>query len=295
MPPDLTLDTLNTLPPAGFAAALSGIFEHAPWVAEAAASARPFATVAALHDAMMAATMAAPADRLLAFVAGHPELASKVARAGQMTRESVAEQGSLGLDRLSDAEFATFERLNAAYRRRFGFPFIVCVRRHTRDSILAEFDERSTLSEQQEFARALDEIGHITRLRLVAAVEGPGAPKTTGRLSTHVLDTVAGRPAEGVAIVLYEVGASARSLLRETVTNADGRTDAPLIAAEPLRIGTYELQFHIGEYFRRRGQAAAKPAFLDVVPIRFAIAEPEGHYHVPLLATPWSYATYRGS
>ena len=114
-------------------------------------------------------------------------------------------------------------------------------------------------------------------------------PVTTGRLSTHVLDTVAGRPAPGVRIALHEIGESARALLKETVTNADGRTDAPLIAGEPLRIGTYELTFHIGEYFGKSS------GFLDIVPIRFSIAEPEGHYHVPLLVTPWSYTTYRGS
>ena len=87
---------------------------------------------------------------------------------------------------------------------------------------------------------------------------------------------------------MHEIGESARSLIKETVTNADGRTDAPLIAGEPLRIGTYELTFHVGAYFGGAG-------FLDAVPIRFSIAEPEGHYHVPLLVTPWSYTTYRGS
>jgi len=96
-----------------------------------------------------------------------------------------------------------------------------------------------------------------------------------------------------VRIALHEIGESARALLKETVTNADGRTDAPLIAGEPLRIGTYELTFHIGEYFA--GQNLGGKGFLDAVPVRFSIAEPEGHYHVPLLATPWSYTTYRGS
>jgi len=140
---------------------------------------------------------------------------------------------------------------------------------------------------ETERATALREIGLITRLRLAAKVDGPGKPATTGRLSTHALDTRAGRPAAGVTITLYEVGASARGLLLETVTNADGRTDKPLIAGEPLRIGTYELNFHVGAYFGN--------GFLDIVPVRFSIAEPEGHYHVPLLVTPWSYSTYRGS
>ena len=121
---------------------------------------------------------------------------------------------------------------------------------------------------------------------------------STGAMTT---ETVSGRPAPGVKISLHEIGASARGLIKETATNADGRTDAPLIAGEPLRTGTYELSFHVGDYFAKaqnnlaHARLAADPPFLDVVPIRFAIAEPEGHYHVPLLVTPWSYTTYRGS
>ena len=120
-------------------------------------------------------------------------------------------------------------------------------------------------------------------------------PKTTGRISTHVLDTHLGKPAPGVKIVLTEIGASARGSLATATTNADGRTDQPLIGGAPLRIGTYELTFHIGDYFRARGVPLAEPAFLDVIPLRFSVAEPEGHYHVPLLVTPWTYSTYRGS
>jgi 2-oxo-4-hydroxy-4-carboxy-5-ureidoimidazoline decarboxylase len=291
----LALDQLNGFSTSAFAEALGDVFEHAAWVAEGAAGQRPFATVTDLHDAMMAIVRTAPRDRQLAFLRGHPELGGKVARAGAMTADSAAEQGSLGLDRLSDAEFARFEALNAAYSAKFGFPFIICVRRQTRDAILSEFARRSTLLADDEFAAAMDEIGFITRLRLVAKVEGPGAPKTEGRLSTHVLDTHSGRPAPGIRVRLYEVGASARGLITEAVTNSDGRTDKPLVGGEPLRCGIYEIEFAIGDYFRTKGVPAAAPAFLGTVPIRFGIAEPEGHYHVPLLATPWSYSTYRGS
>ena len=291
----ITLDHLNSLSVADFVSHLADIFEHAPWVAQAASGARPYATVSALHDAMMKAVTAAPEAQQLALLRGHPELGGKVARAGAMTAESRTEQGSLGLDRLSDAEFAHFETLNAQYRERFGFPFIICVRRQTRDAILASFARRTALSPAVERDTAMAEIGYITRLRLVAKVEGAGSPKTSGRLSTHVLDTHAGKPAPGVRIRLYEVGASARGLLTETITNADGRTDQPLMDGGPLRAGTYELEFAVGDYFKTRGIAATTPAFLDVIPIRFGIAEPEGHYHVPLLATPWSYSTYRGS
>jgi 2-oxo-4-hydroxy-4-carboxy-5-ureidoimidazoline decarboxylase len=289
-----TLADLNGMPVGAFVSALTDVFEHAPWVAEAAAAGRPYPTVEALHAGMLRAVTSAPADKQLGFIRAHPELGSTFKRA-DLTAPSQAEQGSLGLDRLGDDEFARFSNVNAAYKEKFGIPFIICVRRHTRDSILTQYDRRLTHDGQSERATALSEIGFITRLRLVAKVDGPGMPKTGGRLSTHVLDTAAGKPAAGVRIALYEVGNCARGLLAQTVTNADGRTDAPLIADEPLRIGTYELQFHVGDYFAARTVITPDPAFLDIVPIRFAVAEPEGHYHVPLLVTPWSYSTYRGS
>ncbi len=291
----IDLETLNSASVESFVEAVGDICENAPWIAEQAAARRPFATVAALHSAMMDVVREAPLADQLAFLRGHPELSGKAARAGAMTAASIAEQGSLGLDRLSDAEFDRFERANAAWGAKFGFPFIVCVRRRTRDSILASFDRRLSNDIATEIAASLAEIGFITRLRLVAKVTGPGMPVTMGRVSTHVLDTVLGKPAAGVAISLHEIGESGTATVVSTVTNHDGRTDAPLISGMPLRIGTYELRFHIGAYFARTGAAVGSPPFLDMVPIRFSIAEPEGHYHVPLLVSPWTYTTYRGS
>jgi 5-hydroxyisourate hydrolase len=116
------------------------------------------------------------------------------------------------------------------------------------------------------------------------------------RLSTHVLDTMNGRPAAGVKIALYRLeDGEARSLVKEVVTNADGRTDTPLLTGNDYKTGQYELVFRIGDYFRGLGASLPQPAFLDVVPLRFGVAEADGHYHVPLLASPWSYSTYRGS
>jgi 5-hydroxyisourate hydrolase len=115
------------------------------------------------------------------------------------------------------------------------------------------------------------------------------------RLSTHVLDTMNGRPAAGVKIALYRLDGASRSLVKEAVTNADGRTDAPLLTGAEYKTGEYELVFRIGDYFRSTGATLPQPAFLDVVPLRFGISEADGHYHVPLLASPWSYSTYRGS
>ena len=167
----ISLDRLNASNRAAFVAAVGEIFEHAPWVAERAYAARPFATVAALHDAMMQTLRSAPRDQQLAFLGGHPELAGKVARAGAMTAESKAEQGGLGLDRLRDEDFGRFERANTAYTQKFGFPFIVCVRRHTSaESILAAFEQRVGNDVETEFATALSEISHITWSRLDAKI-----------------------------------------------------------------------------------------------------------------------------
>ncbi|HLT77104.1 MAG TPA: hydroxyisourate hydrolase [Ferrovibrio sp.] len=116
-----------------------------------------------------------------------------------------------------------------------------------------------------------------------------------GRLSTHVLDTMHGKPAEGIEIALYALDGGQRRLLKTVTTNSDGRTDAPLLAGEEYRPGQYELVFQVGAYFRGRGVALPQPAFLDSIPIRFAMADADGHYHVPLLVSPWSYSTYRGS
>jgi 2-oxo-4-hydroxy-4-carboxy-5-ureidoimidazoline decarboxylase len=290
-----SLADLNRMDPAAFEAAIGDVFELAPWVARAAHGRRPFATVADLHAAMMGAVRAAPREQQLAFIRNHPDLAGKAARAGDVTDESKSEQASAGLGTLSDEEFARFHRLNDAYKEKFGFPFMICVRRHTRDSILSEFERRLPRDEAAEFAQAMQEVFYITRLRIAAKVTGEGVPQVNGRLSTHVLDTHAGRPAVGIAIELYEFAGGQAHRIAQALTNADGRTDRPLIADRPLPIGRYELRFAVGDHFRRRGVEAGDPPFLDIVPLRFSIAEPEGHYHVPLLCSPWSYSTYRGS
>jgi 5-hydroxyisourate hydrolase len=117
-----------------------------------------------------------------------------------------------------------------------------------------------------------------------------------GKLSTHVLDTAHGSPAAAMRVELYRIGVNgAPELIKRTVTNLYGRTDAPLLSGVELRTGIYELQFHVAEYFEGRGAEQANPPFLDLIPIRFAIADVDGNYHVPLIVSPWSYSTYRGS
>ncbi|MGL4967924.1 MAG: hydroxyisourate hydrolase [Inquilinus sp.] len=116
-----------------------------------------------------------------------------------------------------------------------------------------------------------------------------------GRLTTHVLDTAHGRPGMGIAVALYRLEGDNRTLVTETRTNADGRCDAPLLSGDAFRPGRYELVFATGAYFRTAGVVLTDPPFLDQVPIHFGIAHADQHYHVPLLISPWSYSTYRGS
>lgn len=292
----VSLDQLNAADAAGFLAALGSIYEHSPWVAEAALSRRPFARLKELHEAMRAALLAADDTRKRAVLNAHPDLAGKAARAGTLTADSTREQSSAGLDRLNDREFETFQRLNGAYRDKFGFPFIVCVRRHTKDSIFAQFERRLKNDLATEYDTALNEVGRIAALRLDQHVTAADRLPVHGRLSTHVLDTYHGRPAQGVAVELHELSTSGEGrVVVKTATNADGRTDAPLIAGRPVPIGRYMLRFGIGDYFAAAGVSLSAPRFLDVVPIEFAVADAEGGYHVPLVATPWSYSTYRGS
>lgn len=118
-----------------------------------------------------------------------------------------------------------------------------------------------------------------------------------GKLTTHVLDTANGCPAASMRVALRLIDPDTQQpiLLKHTFTNADGRTDAPMLTEEEFKVGKYELVFEVDEYFRRRGMALPEPAFLGEVTLRFGIADTEAHYHVPLLVSPWSYSTYRGS
>lgn len=286
----MTLDELNAGTAEDFVAALGAVFEDAPWVAARAAALRPFPTVAALHEAMMGVVSAAPASRRLAFLRGHPDLAGAAARARTLGAASAAEQAGLGLASLDGERLARFEAMNAAYRERHGIPFILCVRRHTRASVLAQFARRLPRGSPAEVAAALREVRFITRLRIADRVSGPGLPEVAGRLTTHVLDTGAGRPAEGLRVQLFELDEEQALLLADVRTDADGRTGAPLLGGGALRIGDYELRFHVGDHFRR-----GEEAFLDVVPVRFKVQEAEAHLHVPLLCSPGAYTTYRGS
>lgn len=116
-----------------------------------------------------------------------------------------------------------------------------------------------------------------------------------GQLTTHVLDTARGRPVGNLTVELWAIAGEEKTLLKTVQTNADGRTDAPLLSDGELKVGVYELVFAVGDYFASYNKELGSPPFLDRIPLRFGIAESASHYHVPLLVSPWSYSTYRGS
>ena len=291
----ISLDRLNRMAPEGFVRVLGGIFEHSPWVAEAVAGQRPFAGLAALHEAMKAAVHAVDDAQKLALLKRHPELAGKPAQADTMTADSKSEQDSAGLNRLSAEEFERFGALNKAYNDKFGFPFIICVRRHSKDSIFRQFESRLQNSTAAELEAALGEVFRITALRLDQHVTAEDRLKLHGFMDVHVIDLDRGLPAAGLAVELHErsCSGSGRLLMTSTI-NARGSIDRPFFEHRPIPIGHYELQFCVGDYFARH-HSASGCAFMDMVPVRFAVAEAEGHYHIPLRITPWSYTVYRGA
>ena len=160
------IDALNAMPADAFIHALGGIFEHSPWIPASVVDARPFADLTALHAAMCRALHAAPADDQLHLICAHPELAGKAAIRGELTEDSTREQHAAGLDQCSPEEFTTLTQLNGEYRERFGFPFIVAVRGHTRASIIAAMQARMSNTRDAELAEALAQIDRIAAIRL---------------------------------------------------------------------------------------------------------------------------------
>ncbi|PLS81257.1 MAG: OHCU decarboxylase [Chloroflexi bacterium] len=167
----LRIEQINTFDQTTFVRHLGFVFEKTPWIAAEAWRARPFRSTADLHRALCAVLEAASEEQKIALIRAHPDLAGKAAIAGDLTAESTREQASAALNRLSPDEFATFTRLNDAYRSKFGFPFVICVREHTKASILAAFVDRLEHARAAEVETAVGEIAKIARLRLHDAVE----------------------------------------------------------------------------------------------------------------------------
>jgi 2-oxo-4-hydroxy-4-carboxy-5-ureidoimidazoline decarboxylase len=168
----MTLADINAMDRTAFVAALGGVFEHSPWVAERAWAAKPFASVDALHAAMAAAMHAATEDEQLALIRAHPELAGKAAVRGELTADSTREQSGAGLAQCTPEEFARLQALNARYHERFGFPFILAVKGWDRAGVIGELARRVDGDRATEFAECLAQIARIARFRLDAAITG---------------------------------------------------------------------------------------------------------------------------
>lgn len=162
----MTLTQLNSLAHDEFVRIVGPVFEHSPWIAEAAWAKRPFASAETLHAVMCEIVRAAGGEKQLELIRAHPDLVGKLALAGQLTKESTGEQASAGLDRLTAEEVGLFQANNAAYKSKFGFPFIICARLNKKDAILNGFKVRLNNSREQEIQAALAEIFKIAELRL---------------------------------------------------------------------------------------------------------------------------------
>ncbi|MFI5368670.1 MAG: 2-oxo-4-hydroxy-4-carboxy-5-ureidoimidazoline decarboxylase [Spirochaetia bacterium] len=165
-----SLAELNAMSEAGFVAVCGPLFEHSPWIAARTWQRRPFPTLQALHEGLVATVQQAARQEQLALINAHPDLVGRLAREGRLSRNSAAEQAAAGLSKLSAGEIAVFERCNREYREKFDLPFIICARENKKEAILAAFPVRLAHTREQEIAAALAEIAKIARFRLLDAV-----------------------------------------------------------------------------------------------------------------------------
>ena len=275
-----------------FVQAVGGCYEKSPWVAERAFAQGPFASVTALAAAMKQTLAEATDDEVLSLLRAHPDLAGKAALKGDITAESASEQAKAGLGSLTKEELSKLTSLNERYTAKFGFPFILAVHNASKRVIFAALERRLAGVVAEERAEALAQVHKIAWLRLLDSVEGNGK----GFLTCHVLDVASGTPAAGMSVTLTRLGDHGDLPSSYAfITNNDGRLDGPALKGPDFCAGAYEWTFHVGEYFAATGVATAPTPFLGDVPIRFGIDNPEEHYHVPLLCSPWTFSTYRGS
>lgn len=278
---------------------LGKIYEHSSWIAEnfydecVEGQGKEFTNVQEVFRAMSSVVEKSSNEQKLTLLQAHPDLCAKIESLKKLTKESQVEQGKAGLATLTDEERAKFTKLNSEYREKFGFPFILAARNATKYTVLSAIEGRVSRSPEDEFAGALYQVGKIARMRLLAALR---VADNKGFLTCHVLDTAAGCPAAGMRIQLRRISGESSEFFKEFITNDDGRLPGgPALKGDEFQVGTYEWMFFVGDYFARSNTKTTGVPFLDEVPLRFGIDDPEEHYHVPLLVSPWSFSTYRGS
>ena len=320
----IKLNDLLSLNEAEFVAQIGGIYEKSPWIVTefyndnlshllapdiVIATKERITNVRMLFEEIKLHIKKGGVDGKLKLLRSHPDLCLKLDAVPDMTNESREEQGRSGLSTLTSAERIKFHELNNAYKTKFDFPFILAVRNASKYTVLSALEGRvlsTTTSIEEEITCALHQVDKIAWMRLLTLVDySDGQDGHGGFLTCHVLDTANGCPAGGMRIELYKLfdndekkGMNNVRLLLETfITNSDGRLPhGPALKGSAFDIGKYEWLFYVGDYFAKypTSRLTGTP-FLDVVPLRFGLDDPTEHYHVPLLVSPWSYSTYRGS
>lgn len=281
---------------------LGKIYEHSAWIAEKFYQEKiekegydgNIQNVNDLFLAMQSIVDNSSTEQKLELLKAHPDLCAKIDQLKSLTTESQEEQSKAGLASMTDEERSKFGTLNEEYKSKFGFPFILAARNATKYTVLSAIEGRVHLTRDVEFAGALVQVSKIAWMRLLAALDTSGHK---GFLTCHVLDTQNGCPAEGMRIHLHRLSPPEHAgFVKEFITNDDGRLDGgPALKGEEFIVGTYEWTFYAGDYFARRNAKTSGVPFLNEIPLRFGIDDPAEHYHVPLLVSPWSYSTYRGS
>ncbi|KAL7550427.1 hypothetical protein ACHAWF_013659, partial [Thalassiosira exigua] len=327
----IKINLLLSLSADDFLSHIGGIYEKTPWVvsqfydenlspaldaAAVAAAKERITDVKILFDEIKRYVRAGGREKQLALLKSHPDLCLKLdppskrsdgtTGGGIITQESRQEQGRAGLSTLTPEERTKFRELNDRYKDKFRFPFILAVRNASKHTVLSALEGRVNSSPEEELGCALSQVDKIAWMRLLTKVDCvEGADGHGGFLTCHVLDTADGVPASGMRVELYRyedgperdgIRTQQRILLKSFVTNSDGRLDGPALKGAEFREGSYEWAFYAGDYFAKHtlSRISGTP-FLDVVPLRFGLDDPTEHYHVPLLVSPWSYSTYRGS
>lgn len=328
----IKLNLLLSLPSGDFHAHVGGIYEKTPWVVEqfyndnlssalgptvVAASKERISNVKILFDEIKKYVKEGGLEKQLELLKSHPDLCLKLEPPStetsdadkptvDITQESRQEQGRAGLSTLTSEERTKFHELNNKYKEKFQFPFILAVRNASKYTVLSALEGRVNSSMEEEIACALSQVDKIAWMRLLAKVDyADGSNGHGGFLTCHVLDTANGTPASGMRIELYRyedgpetngIRTEQRILIKTFVTNSDGRLNGPALAGTDFSEGQYEWAFYVGDYFAKYSSSRISGTpFLDVVPLRFGLDDPTEHYHVPLLVSPWSYSTYRGS
>jgi len=277
---------------------IGGIYEHSPWVVETLLLKKEtskITTVSELAAGLKLIVNGASDDKKLKLLQAHPDLCEKVEAMKLLTVESQEEQSKSGLQSMKGEELDKFKSMNESYKAKFGFPFLLAVRNAGKSTVLSALEGRlKNSSSQQEFMVALDQVHNIAWMRLLSKVNTDDA---AGFLTCHVLDTASGIPAKKMKIVLTRLTPNeSAGIIGEFVTNDDGRIEGgPALKGKDFIVGTYEWTFYAGDYFASRGQSMNGTPFLDIIPLRFGIDNPDDHYHVPLLVSPWGFSTYRGS